>query len=428
MYLERLKKYGPRLLCVVNLTEQLALKQAARADEEIAAGKYRGPLHGVPYGAKDLLATKGVPTTYGVSVYKDQVFDFDATVIAKLEEVGAVLVAKLSLGELAMGDVWYGGKTRTPWDAKEGSSGSSAGPAAATTAGLVGFSIGSETLGSIVSPCVQNGIVGLRPTWGRVSRYGALPLTWTLDKLGPICRGVEDCALVLYALHGADPKDPTAADVPFVWDPQLDLKSLRIGYDARAFDFDNKEVWKDESLVPIYRDAFEKVKSIVGSDLKPITLPPARDYSGLVGTIIAVESSSAFGDLLTSGRINDLVQQEKGSWPNTFRVGATVPAADYLRAQRLRTMLMREMHEALKDVDCFVTVPYSGPTLAFTNLCGQPSLVTRCGTKDGRPKMIEFVGNLYREDAILRLGFAYEQATTWRDAHPDVEKLPETPP
>ena len=428
MYLDRLKKYGPRLLCVVNLTEDLARKQAARADEEIAAGKYRGPLHGIPYGAKDLLATKGIPTTYGVSVFKDQVIDLDATVIAKLEEAGAVLVAKLSLGELAMGDVWFGGKTRCPWDSKDGSSGSSAGPAAAVCAGLVAFGIGSETLGSIVSPCVQNGVVGLRPTWGRISRYGALPLTWTLDKLGPICRGVEDCALVLHALHGADPKDPTAADVPFVWDPKLDLKSLRIGYDARAFDFGNQDMWKDESLVPIYREAFEKVNAIVGAEMVPVTLPPARNYGGLVGTIIAVESASAFGDLLTSGRINELVQQEPGSWPNTFRVGATVPASDYLRAQRLRSMLMREMHGALKDVDCYVTVPYAGPTLAFTNLCGQPSLIARCGMKDGKPRMIEFVGSLYREDAILRLGFAYEQATEWRAPHPDVDKLPETPP
>ena len=427
MYLDRLKKYGPRLLCVVTLTEELALKQAARADEEIAAGKYRGPLHGVPYGAKDLLATKGIPTTYGVSVYKDQVLDYDATVVAKLEEAGAVLLAKLSLGELAMGDVWFGGKTRSPWDSKEGSSGSSAGPAAATAAGLVGFSVGSETLGSIISPCVQTGVTGLRPTWGRVSRYGALPLTWTLDKLGPMCRGVEDCALVLHALHGADPKDPTAADVPFVWDPGLDLKTLRIGYDARAFDWDNKEQWKDESLKQIYRDALDKVRSVVGAEMKPVTLPPAKDYAGVVGTLIAVESSSAFGDLLTSGRINELVQQEKGSWPNTFRVGATVPAADYLRVQRLRTLLMRDMHEALKDVDCYVTVPYAGPTLAFTNLCGQPSLITRCGTKDGRPKMIEFIGNLYREDAILRLALAYEQVAGWREAHPDVEKLPEKP-
>ena len=427
MYLDRLKKYGPRLLCVITLTEELALKQAARADEEIASGKYRGPLHGIPYGAKDLLATKGIPTTYGVLVFKDQVLDFDATVIAKLEEAGAVLVAKLSLGELAMGDVWFGGKTRSPWDPKEGSSGSSAGPAAATAAGLVGFSIGSETLGSIVSPCIQNGVTGLRPTWGRISRFGALPLTWTLDKLGPMCRGVEDCALVLHALHGADPKDPTAADVPFVWDPNVELSSLRIGYDAGAFDFDNKDLWKDESLVPIYRDALEKIRSLVGAELKPVTLPPAHSYGGVIGTIIAVESSSAFGELLTSGRINELVQQQPGSWPNTFRVGATVPAADYLRVQRLRTMLMRDMHEALKDVDCFVTVPYMGPNLAFTNLCGQPSLIARCGTKDGRPKMIEFIGNLYREDAILRLGFAYEQVTEWHHLRPEVERIPEVP-
>jgi Asp-tRNA(Asn)/Glu-tRNA(Gln) amidotransferase A subunit family amidase len=426
MYLDRLKKYGPRLFCVVNLTEELALKQAARADEELAAGKSRGTLHGIPYGAKDLLATKGIATTWGVSPYREQIFDYDATVIERLEAAGAVLVAKLSLGELAMGDVWFGGKTRTPWDPKEGSSGSSAGPAAATAAGLVGFSIGSVTLGSIISPCVVNGTTGLRPTWGRVSRFGAMPLTWTMDKLGPMCRGVEDCALVLHAIHGADPKDPTAADVPFAWDPKLDVKSLRVGYDVAAFNFDDAKRWKDEDLKKIYREAFDAVRSIAG-ELHPIKLPPADRYSGLAGTVIAVESSSSFTELVTSGRVRELVQQGGDAWPNEFRVGSTVPAADYLRAMRLRTMLMHEMAEAMKDVDLYVTVPYAGPTLAFTNLTGHPSLITRCGLKDGRPKMIEFIGSLYREDAILRVGHEYERATKWTQHQPDVSMIPEVP-
>lgn len=427
MCLDRLRRFGPRLLCVVNLTEDRAMAAARKADAEIAAGAYRGPLHGIPYGAKDLLFARGAPTTYGVSVFKDQVPDFDATVIRRLESAGAVLLAKLSLGELAMGDVWYGGKTRTPWDARDGSSGSSAGSCAAVAAGLLPFAIGSETLGSIISPCVVNGTTGLRPTWGRISRAGALPLTWTMDKLGPIARDAEDCALVLSAIAGADELDPTAADVPFAWDPRnTPISSLRIGFDPAAFDWQSDR-WKDESLRKIYQEAFDQVRGIAG-EMKPVTLPPAERYNGLAGTIIAVESSSAFGDLLTSGRIRELVQQGEGSWPNTFRVGATVPAADYLRALRLRTMLMREMRDAMKDVDVMVTVPYAGPTLAFTNLTGHPSLITRCGMHNGRPRMIELVGNLYREDAICRVAMEYQRATDWRKHRPDVDALPESPP
>jgi Asp-tRNA(Asn)/Glu-tRNA(Gln) amidotransferase A subunit family amidase len=316
-----------------------------------------------------------------------------------------------------MGDVWTGGKTRNPWKPSDGSSGSSAGPGAATAAGLVAFSVGSETLGSIVSPCVENAVTGLRPTWGRVSRFGAMPLTWTMDKLGPMCRCVEDCALVLSAIHGADAKDPTAADVPFVWDPKLDLKSLRVGFDQATFDFESNAWRRDELLKQIYRDALEMIRSLVG-ELKPVKLPAQERYAGLERLIIAVESSSACTDLLTSGRVRELVQQEAGSWPNSFRAGATVPAADYLRMMRLRGLLMREMADAMKDLDLYVTVPFRGPTLAFTNLTGHSSLVTRCGTKDGRPKMIEFIGALYREDAILRLAHAYERATSWHHEWP----------
>ena len=427
MYLERLKRFGPRLLCVVTLCEELAIKQAARADEELAAGKYRGPLHGIPYGAKDLLATKGIPTTWGSPPYKEQVFDYDATVIRRLEDAGAVLLAKLSLGELAQGDVWFGGTTRNPWDPTKGSSGSSAGPGAATAAGLVGFSIGTETLGSILSPCVDNGVTGLRPTYGRVSRYGAMVLVWTMDKLGPMCRCVEDCALVLRAIHGADPNDPTAADVPFSWQPNLDLKTLRVGFDATALDW-NARTWRDESAKKTYQTALDTIRGLVG-ELKPVTLPPANRYGELPWSIIGAEASAAFTDLLTSGRVREMVQQQRGAWPNTFRAGSTIPATDYLCMMRLRTMLMREMADAMKEVDLYVTAPFVGPTIGFTNLTGHPSLVTRCGLRDdGRPRMIEFIGQLYREDLILALGHAYEQLTDWQRHQPDVEKLPEQPP
>jgi Asp-tRNA(Asn)/Glu-tRNA(Gln) amidotransferase A subunit family amidase len=424
MYLARLKEFGPRLLCVVNLTEDRAIREATNSDEEIAAGKYRGPLHGIPYGVKDLLATRGAPTTWGVSPYKDQTFDYDATCVKRLADAGAVLVVKLSLGELAMGDVWFGGKTRSPWKPSDGSSGSSAGPCSATAAGLVAFAIGSETLGSIVSPCVVNGTTGLRPTWGRISRYGAMPLCRTMDKLGPITRGAEDCAIVLAAIHGPDSLDVTAADVPFNFDAQRDVKALRVGVQQSAFDEAAKG--KDETKKKAYADALEQIRSLVG-DLKPIKLPDAKPYAGLAGLTIACESSSSFSELNHGGRLHELVQQQSGSWPNSFRVGSTIPAADYLRAQQARRMLMREMADTtFRDIDCYVTLPYAGPTLAFTNLTGHPSLITRCGaTSDGLPLMIEFIGNLYREDAIVRLALAYEQATTWQEKWPDTEKIPE---
>jgi Asp-tRNA(Asn)/Glu-tRNA(Gln) amidotransferase A subunit family amidase len=411
MYLARLKEHDPALFCVVNLTEELALAQAKRADEELAAGKDRGPLHGIPYGAKDLLATKGIPTTWGAAPYEEQVFDEDADVVKQLEAAGAVLVAKLALGELAMGDVWFGGQTRNPWRPNRGSSGSSAGPASAIAAGLVGFSIGSETLGSIISPCQTCGTTGLRPTYGRVSRRGAMPLARTMDKIGPITRGVEDLAMVFHAIGGAD-------GVPFAYDPKRDLKSLRVGIDAIAFDFDAPH-FKDEASRAVYQDSIDLLKSFVG-ELVPVKLPPAKNYAGLASLIIAAESASSFTELLESGKIRELKQQSEGSWPNAFRVGSTIPASDYLRAMQVRAILMREMADAMKDVDCYVTIPYVGPTVAFTNLTGHPSLITRCGMRDGRHRMIEFVGNLYREDAILRLAHAFERENTFNSIWPSL--------
>jgi Asp-tRNA(Asn)/Glu-tRNA(Gln) amidotransferase A subunit family amidase len=430
MYLDRLRKYGPRLNCVITLTDELALKQAGRADAELAAGRYRGPLHGIPWGAKDLLATRGIRTTWGAKPYEHQVLDYDATVVQRLDEAGAVLVAKLSMGELAVNDVWYGGMTRNPWNPKQGSSGSSAGPGSATAAGLVGFSIGSETLGSIVSPSVRCGVTGLRPTYGRVSRYGAMALCWTMDKLGPMCRGVEDCALVLSAIYGPDGKDGTVADVPFHWHPALPLRSLRVGINQAAFDGIGKTRPgpQSEAHKKVYAEALATLHKL-GITPKPITLPQETEaYGALADLIIDVESAATFAQLTASGKLDLLAGQAAYSWPNTFRLGSTVPAVDYLQALRVRAQLQQAMATALHEVDCYVTVPFAGPTLTYTNLTGHPTLVTRCGMIDNVPQSIEFVGALYNEAAILRLGLAFEQATNWHTQWPDTTKLPLVPP
>jgi len=399
MYLQRLDTIGRRLNAVITLTSDLALAQAKRADEELAAGKSRGPLHGIPYGAKDLLATKNIPTTLGVKILENQTTDYDATVITKLEQAGAVLLAKLSLGELCMGDVWFGGRTRSPWNEKEGSSGSSAGPCAATAAGCVAFAIGSETMGSIISPCLVNKTTGLRPTYDRISRVGAFPLARTMDKLGPITRSVEDASMVLHATH-----DNACA---FTWNPAADVKQLKVGYDKAAFDKlkDDKSKAKRDAL----NKALDTIKELVGADLKPITLPRAEEYSSIASLIIAAESASSFTDMLRTGDVRKLVQQDAGSWPNTFRKGATIPAADYLRANQLRTQLMQAMHESMQGVDLYMTIPYSGPTIAFTNMTGHPSLVTRAAKLGDSFLLLEFLGQPYREDAILRLAFEFEK-------------------
>ena len=419
LYLARLKEIGPKLLCVVNLTEDRALREAARADEEIAVGKYRGALHGIPYGAKDLLAAKGAPTTWGVSPFKDRVFDADATVIEKLERAGAVLVAKLSLGELAMGDVWFNGMTRNPWNTKEGSGGSSAGPGASVAAGLLAFAIGSETLGSIVSPCVNCGVSGLRPTWGRVSRYGAMPLCRSMDKLGPMTRCVEDLAIILHAIHGSDARDLTAIDAPFSWDVSADVKSLRVGIDQAAFD--SLKDKKYDKVRQVYLDTLDVIRKLVGTELKPVTLPPTANYAGIASMTIAAEAACNFTELVNSSAIDELAQQDDGSWPNVFRAGSMIPASDYLRAQQLRTMLQHEMRDAMSEVDLFVTIPFVGPQSSYTNLTGHPSVVTRCGFVDKRPKMVEFIGQLYREDQILRMAHAFEHETGFQLPHPSLD-------
>lgn len=411
LYLERLKKYGPKLECVITLTEEIALEQAKKADEEIAKGIWRGPLHGIPYGLKDLFSTKGYKTTWGTPPYKDQVIDEDATVVRKLREAGAVLVAKLTLGELAWGDVWFGGKTKNPWNLNQGSSGSSAGSASATSAGLVTFAIGTETWGSIVSPSTRCGVTGLRPTYGRVSRYGAMTLSWGMDKVGPIGRTVEDCAIVFNYIYGPDGKDTTVFDFPFNWDPDLDIKKLRIGYLKKEFEKDYRN--KENDLKTL-----ETLRSL-GINLVPIELPdlPIEPLS----IILNVEGAAAFDELTRTRGVDMMVRQERRAWPNVFRWARFVPAVEYIQANRIRTILINEMAERLKNIDVYVS-PSFGINLLLTNLTGHPAVVVPNGfDKDGNPTSITFIGNLFKEAEALAVAKKYQDSTDSHLKHPKLE-------
>lgn len=419
MYLGRLKRYGPGLVCVVSLCEERALQEAQQADKEIAEGRWRGPLHGIPYGLKDLFAAEGTHTTNGAVPYRDLAPDFDCTVAAQLRMAGAVLVAKLSMGELALGDVWFGGTTRNPWKPDTGSSGSSAGSASAVAAGLVGFAIGTETYGSIVSPSVRCGTTGLRPTFGRVSRYGAMALSWSMDKIGPMCRSVEDCTLVFDTIYGQDGQDGTVLPAPFTCDLHAGVAGLRVGMDEAAF--------KAEGVTDAHRAVLDVLREL-GISPVPVTLPPTNPaYDALPLLTIQAEGAAAFAELAAAGGLRELAQQGAWNWPNLLRAGAMIPASDYLQAQRARRRLQEEMNAALADVDVYVTVPLKGPSLAYTNLTGHPTVITRCGlSDDGLPLMIEFTGNLLREDAALRLAYAFEQKTGHNKQWPG--DLPETAP
>ncbi|HKD36649.1 MAG TPA: amidase, partial [Pirellulales bacterium] len=403
LYLDRLKRFDPALKCVVNYTEELALQQADRADREIAAGQYRGSLHGIPWGAKDLIGWPGYKTTWGATPFKDQVIDTKATVAARLEEAGAVLLAKLSLGALAMGDRWFGTMTRNPWNCKEGSSGSSAGSACATAAGLVGFALGSETNGSIVSPCTRCGATGLRPTFGRVSRYGCMTLSWSMDKIGPIARSVEDCAMIFSAIHGFDGLDPTAVDRPFEWPPRRDLRSLKVGY------IESNKSAAERSELKVLKD--------LGVKLVPIKLP-SKYPVGALGVILDAEASAVF-DELTRGNIT----QDLNVWPEIFREGQFVPAIEYLRANRIRTLVMREMAELMEGIDLYV----GGSDTTLENLTGHPSVVIPNGlTKRGgveTPKSLTFTGRLFGESDLLAVAQAYQRATGFHLAHPPMDKV-----
>ncbi len=416
LYLSRLEKYNPLLNCVVTTTEDLAMKQAERADREIAAGRYRGPLHGIPWGAKDLISVPGYPTTWGIPQFETRQLDGVATVARRLEQAGAVLVAKLSLGAIAMGDKWFRGRTRSPWNYKLGSSGSSAGSASATVAGLVGFSLGSETLGSIVSPCRRCGATGLRPTYGRVSRHGCMPLSWSMDKIGPIARSVEDCAIVFAAIHGFDGLDPTVHDWPFHWPAQVDFGGLKIGYTKRRRRRGSNDEKNKENQEEAPREDLRILKNL-GCELIEIQLPSTPGQRLLAETI-DVEAASVFDEMLRARRTEGW-----NTWPGTFRAAQFVSAIDYLRIQRWRRKLMFEMEDVMQSVDMLVNCN----DLLITNLTGHPSVVLpqTYRERDGRKSPVStlFTGRLYDDARVLALAHAYQQAVTAHLEHPPLDQL-----
>ena len=425
LYLARLKKYDPLLLCVVNLTEERALAQARAADEEIARGRYRGPLHGIPWGAKDLLATKGIPTTWGTSPFKDQIIDADATVVQRLDAAGAVLVAKLTLGELAQGDRWFGGMTRNPWNLEQGSSGSSAGPASATAAGLVGFSIGSETQGSISSPSTRCGTTGLRPTFGLVPKTGAMALSWSMDKLGPICRSAEDCALVLAAIYGPDGQDRSAINAAFNYDASVKPSSLRVGYTKSSFESEfpvlpdtataAARTQRANQLVARRFDTavLDTLRSL-GVTLVPMELPQVRYFGNF---ILGVEAAAAFDEFTRSGKVKEMTPQ--ATWGNTFRNARFVSAVDYINANRARSLAITEWDKLMRNVDVLVSPTNSGGHLTATNLTGHPAVIMPNGFfENGTPTSVTFLGPLFGEGKLLALANAYQQATGFHRRHP----------
>ncbi|NBB23466.1 amidase [Runella sp. CRIBMP] len=412
-FLARLKKYSPTLLNVITLTEDLALAQATRADAELKAGTYRGPLHGIPYGAKDLLAKKGYPTTWGSNIYKNQQLPYDATVIQKLEKAGAVLVAKMSVGEFAMGDVWFGGKTRNPWNTQAGASGSSAGSGSAVSAGCLPFAIGTETLGSIVSPSTVNGVTGLRPTFGRVSRFGAMALSWSMDKIGPMTRSVEDCALVFNAIQGPDGQDATVRDVPFNYEPLKTLKGTRIGYLKKSFESNYPNRANDSITLVKLRE--------LGAELVPFELPsyPVGDLTITIG----VEGGAAFDELTLTNKDDQMVRQSKNAWPNEFRSARYIPAIEYVQAQRVRTKMIQDLYQVLKKerIEVYITPTYAGGNLTYTNLSGHPSICLPNGfNRNGMPTSISFTAQLYNEAKLLAVAKVYQDATFWHKKHPNI--------
>lgn len=464
MYLARLKRLDSKLHFSITLTEERALAQAKKADEEIAAGHYRGPLHGIPWGAKDLLAVKGYPTTWGAGGFEHQVIDEDATVVQRLDAAGAVLVAKLTLGALAMGDHWFGGQTRNPWNPNQGSSGSSAGPASAVSAGCVPFAIGSETLGSISSPSTRCGVTGLRPTFGFVPRTGAMALSWTMDKLGPITHTAEDCALVLQSIYGPDGKDTSVALAEFQWNPALDWKQLRIGY--LKSEFDPPEPMKlaeakpgettqerksreqgnaQRKMARARRDydrkfdlaALEKLR-FMGITLIPVELP--RLPYGAMSALLTAEAAAAFDDLTRSGRDALLTEQGPEDWPNDFRISRFYPAVDYIQASRARSLAVQQVSALFEKVDIIVT-PTSGMQLVATNLTGHPALIVPNGLRGddaprppkvddgdnddiggpGTPVSLTFLAGHYQDAKLAAFGWAYQQATGFQKLHPKLD-------
>ncbi len=461
MYIARLKRYDPLLHFVITLTEERAIAQAKAADAEIAAGRYRGPLHGIPWGAKDLLAVKGYPTTWGARGFEHQVIDEDATVVQRLDAAGAVLVAKLTLGALAMGDWWFGGRTRNPWNPAQGSSGSSAGPASAVAAGCVGFAIGSETLGSISSPSTRCGCTGLRPSFGLVPRTGAMALSWTMDKLGPICRSVNDCALVLQAIAGPDGKDTAAANADFRWDPDFDWRTLRIG--SLKSEFEPPAPLKPAQPAPnetagekkkreeanaaaqaaharrVYDRRYElaalaKLHSM-GVNLIPVELPKLPWDA--MAPLLTAEAAAAFDQLTMTGRDRLLTRQGPDDWPNQFRIARFYPAVEYIQANRARTLGVEQIATLFRQVDVIVT-PTTSEQLVATNLTGNPALILPNGFRGsdapppppadngesddiggpGTPVSLTFLAGLYQDAKLAAFARVYQQATGFENLHP----------
>ena len=410
-FLDRLKKYGPVLHCVIELTEDSALAQARRADADLAKGIYTSPLQGVPYGIKDLFAVKGYHTTWGTPPYKDQVIDRTCYVANQLALAGAVLVAKLSLGELAMDDVWFGGLTRNPWNLGTGSGGSSAGSASATAAGLVPFAIGTETYGSIVDPSMRCGVTGLRPTFGSIARTGCMALCWSSDKVGPICRSAEDAAIVFTYIHGGDSVDASSRLMPFNYTGKADLSKLRIAYTRNYIDSLPDTSPERQTLTILKK---------LGARIVPFDFPDDLRGNDILSLIIGVESAAAFDKLTRSNRDDEMVQQNKDRWPNTFRTARFVPAVEYVNACRMRTAIMQKVDPLLAQYDIIIAPPETGDQLAITNLTGHPSVTLPVGYRpDGSPGSITFIsGRLYQEALLLAFAKAFQDATPYNKQHP----------
>jgi Asp-tRNA(Asn)/Glu-tRNA(Gln) amidotransferase A subunit family amidase len=409
-YIDRLKKYGPGLHCVIELTEDLAIGQAKKADAEIAAGKYRGPLHGIPYGIKDLFAVEGTHTTWGTPPYKNQVIHQTAFVAKQLQDAGAILVAKLSLGELAEDDVWFGGLTRNPWDTTKGSGGSSAGSSSATAAGLVPFAIGTETYGSIVDPAMRCGVTGLRPTYGSVARTGGMTLAWSSDKIGPICRSAEDAAIVFYFIHGADQEDASSISRAFNYSGLADIKKLKVAYISNYIDTLPANSPEKQTL---------SVLREMGVQLLPLFFPDSLHGDELLSLIICAEAAAAFDLLTRSSADDEMVQQNKDRWPNTFRAARFVPAVEYLNACRMRYQIMKKMNPLIDNYDVIITPPETGDQLAITNLTGNPSVTLPNGfLPNGMPSGITFIGKHFGEADLLAFAKAYQERTGFQLKHP----------
>lgn len=410
LYLDRIRKFADTLQCVITVMEAPALAQARVADEEIKQGKYRGPLHGIPYGIKDLLAVEGTKTTWGAAPFKDQVIAETATVVNKLEAAGAVLVCKFTLGALAMGDIWYGGVTKNPWNLKQGSSGSSAGSASGTVAGLVAFSIGTETLGSIVSPSTRCGASGIRPTFGRVSRHGAMALSWSMDKIGPICRSALDAAIVLAAIQGQDEKDPFSLAAPFNYSAKTDVKKLKVGYFKSLFDANYPAKANDAKALDVIRS--------LGVELVALEVPMEVPVAPL-RLMLTAEAAASFDELTRTNLDDVLTDQRKQAWPNTFRAARFIPAVEYINASRQRYQLIQNYHAKLKDFDVILSPSFGGTQLLTTNLTGHPCVVAPNGFDEkGAPTSISFLGKLFGEGAPAFLAHAYQLATEWEDLVP----------